>query len=170
MAKRQLMKIRIGILSILFLLATSAFAQTCPVGEKDDHLTIHRVMQNFGRFFSVAEMTVLRGMDPNDQVTANDLAISIDKLNLIISCAEAVLQDPTGDLLPDQASRLSRDERDEYISDFVYFMEDFRDNVSQFRDLFIQLQGEDPKSWDFKPLKEKDDELNEQIEHAHHHV
>jgi len=142
----------------------------CPVGSNDDHLTIHRVMQNFGRFTLAADSISLRSANPNETITDQQLNTAIENLGSAIDCAQAVLNNPAGDLLPDHASALSGDELKEYISDFVYFMNDFHDGLIEYRTLFQNILAKKPQERDFQPIRDKCKELDDLVEHAHHKV
>ena len=121
---------------VFFFVAASAWAQTCPVGRKDDHLNIHQIMINFGHYTLTADMVAVKGTNPAETITNEDLQKAADDLSVAAICADAVITgyQTNPDLLPDKADFLSGDARTEYINDFIYFMTDFKDEIATYRD------------------------------------
>jgi hypothetical protein len=154
------------------LMVCSAIAHAeCPLGEKETHLTIHRVMRNFGRFVTPADMVTIKGVNPNEKVNDQELTIAIEKLGYVVDCAQAVLDNPTGDMLPTDAHNIEDAKtRQEYVDDFLYFMTDFRDGLIEYREMFKKTLLQKPEERDYKPLREKCIELDNLVEHAHKKV
>ncbi|MGZ3746629.1 MAG: hypothetical protein ACXWRE_04650 [Pseudobdellovibrionaceae bacterium] len=153
----------------LFLLPISAKAE-CRLGVGETHLTVQRVMRNFGSFTLKAESVTLTATNPwsYETVSEADISEAIEKLGFAINCAEEVLKDPTGDILPSRISSITDEkERSEKVDDFVYFMTEFKDVLNSYRDIFKGLQAQKPADRNFKEAKLKLDELNDIVERAH---
>lgn len=155
-------------LTFNFFMTANASAATCPLGAKDDHLTVHRIMINYGKYVGPADHIVLLGARyPNETVTDSDISTSIDQLGLAIACAQAILDNPTGDLLPDKASFLTGQEQKDYIDDFVYFTNEFHDALVVYRDSFKKMLATPKASRNWELLYAESKELNDLIDHAH---
>lgn len=151
-----------------FFMITNASAATCPLGAKDDHLNIHRIMINYGKFVGPADHIVLLGARyPNETVTDADISSSIDQLASAIACAQAILDNPTGEMLPDKASFLTGQAQQDYIDDFVYFTNEFRDALEVYRNSFIKMLATPKESRNWELLYAESKELNDLIDHAH---
>jgi hypothetical protein len=166
---KKLQMLSASLLAALCLTSLSTYAQ-CPLGQGETTLSIHRVMRNFGRFIMEADMISLKGVNPNETVKDSEIQTAIVKLGYVIDCAQAVLDHPTGEILPDEASKLSGDALKEYIDDFLYFMTDFRDEVTQYRELLKKILTLKPEERDFHPVRDKSKEIDELVEHAHKKV
>lgn len=159
----------LGVLTLLTLGSAKAMAE-CPLGQKETQLSIQRVMRNFGRFTLNADAISLKGLNPHDKVTDAELQVAIEKLGLAIDCAQAVLDNPTGSMLPDEATWLKDKAREDYISDFLYFMEDFRDKLVEYQQLFKDTLQQTPEERDYNSIRKKCLELDKLVEHAHKKV
>jgi hypothetical protein len=127
-------------------------------------------MRNFGSFTLAADSITLRSTNPwgHEETTEVEMGEAIDKLNLAIGCAEEVLKDPTGDVLPSKISSMTDEkEKAELVDDYVYFMTDFKDGLLEYREIFRKLQTQKPANRNFKEAKSKLDDLNEIVDRAH---
>ncbi len=150
------------------LTAFSFSAHACPLGQNEQTLTIGRVMRNLGRFYMPTEMIYIKGTNSNeDPITNAELANAADKLNIAITCADAVIKNPSGDLLPSKAAFLSGEALTEYIEDLVYYMTDFKTALAEVRELLGKLEMQSPADRKFEELKEKCQEVDDLINHAH---
>ena len=160
------------LLAFTLILASSlgaSFASACPMGEKETTLNVHRVMRNFGRYMSPAEEIAFKTTDPysNEKVADSEYTDAAAKLDIAISCAAAVLANPTGELLPDKSVFLEGKEKADYIDSYLYFMDEFKTGLGEFRDLLLATVAQKPEARDYQALKRKGDELNSLINHAH---
>ncbi|QDK36697.1 cytochrome b562 [Bdellovibrio sp. NC01] len=155
---------------LLYVLLTFApiASMACPLGAKDDHLTIQRVMINFGKYVGQADHIALLGAKyPNETVTDADIQDAITKIGLAMSCAQAVVDNPTGDMLPGKAMFLEGDELKEYVEDFVYFMAEFKDQLAHYQASFQAMLATKAADRKWDPLYEESEKLNDFIDHAH---
>lgn len=153
----------------LSLILTSSLASACPVGEKETTLNVHRVMRNFGRYMSPAEMVAFKATDPYgvEKVQDPEIVSAAAQLEIAISCADAVLANPTGELLPDKVVFLEGKAKADYIDSYIYFMEEFKTGLTEFREMLLAVVAQKVEVRDYKALKRKADELNDTINHAH---
>lgn len=161
-------KLNLLVLSLLFVpLASMA---DCPLGAKEDHLTIQRVMRNFGRFVMVADSVALNGVNPIEKPAIKDADISeaITKLGFAIDCSSEVLKNPTGDLLPSKLNLMTDEkEKAEIADDFVTFMGDFHDGLVEYQDMFKKLLAQPATDRNFDEVNNKRQELDDLVERAH---
>lgn len=151
----------------MIALILGAQAKACPLGVNEDHLTIQRVMRNFGRFIMPAESLVYRGQNKAEKITDAELEEAIMKLSLVISCANAVIESPAGDLIPTVARSLPAAQKAKYIEKLVYFMEEFKLSVTEYQNRFIEMQTRPQNLRDFTELYGKTKEQDALIERAH---
>lgn len=156
------------ILSLIFLpLASGA---QCPLGAKETHLTVQRLMRNFGSYTLKADSLCLEGVNrwERDSITEERFPEAIHKLDLAILCAEEVLKDPTGDVLPSKISFI-KDEKEiaELVDDYIYFMTDFKDGLIEYREIFKKLQAQKPAERNFEEANIKRQDLDTLVERAH---
>lgn len=151
------------------LLLTTTMASACPLGEKEDVLTIQRVMRNFGRFILAAEMVTLKANNPNETAFVQDKEFTeaAAKIDIAISCADAVIANPSGRLLPDNALELQGDALVDYIDSLVYFMDEFKTSMTEFRDLLLLTASKKVEERDYLALKEKNEEIDKLVLRAH---
>lgn len=155
------------IISCAFVV-NAADETTCPLGKNEDHLTIQRIMINYGKFVSDADHVAVYGARyPNEVLTDQDIEKAIKQLNLAINCAQAILNNPTGDLLPNKAHDLSGAEQEEYISDFLGFTEDFHEALTAYQLSFKNILEKDTTHRVWEPVYQESLALNEMISHAH---
>ena len=159
------------LISTLLLIAINQKASaTCILGEKEDHLTIERVMRNFGRFTMPADMITLRSLNPSEAISDDQLKTAVEKLGWAIDCAQAVLDNPNEHVIPTEAKMKPGPEREEHINDYLYFMTDFRDGLNEYRLMFKNLLELKSEERDYKPVRKKCIELDKLIDHAHKKV
>jgi hypothetical protein len=162
------MKSILALASLCLLLSLNSLAQTCPLGPKDEHLNIHRIMINYGKFVGQADHIALLGARyPNETVTDADITDVIDRLGSAIACAQAILDNPTGDMLPDKASFISGQELKDYIDDFLYFTTEFRDALVHYRTSFVAISQVAAAQRNWEDLYQESQELNDLIDRAH---
>lgn len=157
---------RNGFLILLSLLSINTFA--CPLGAKEDHLTIQRVMRNFGRYTRDAEMLVLQGIDNPSYVKEEILDKAITDLNIVVSCSEAVMANPTGDLLPTMGQDLKGSELQDYLKKINKYFSDFKSATLEFQRL-LKVEKEKPVAQrNYRPAYTYDKEVfNAIIDEAH---
>ncbi|MFS4457673.1 hypothetical protein [Bdellovibrio sp. HCB2-146] len=153
-------------LALPFLLTTT-LASACPLGEKEDVLTIQRVMRNFGRFILAAEMVTLKANNPNEKVQDKEFTEAAAKLEVAISCADAVIANPSGRLLPDNALDLEGEALADYIDSLVYFMDEFKTSLTEFRDLLTLTASQKVEERDYSALTAKTEEIDKLVLRAH---
>lgn len=150
------------------LSAMAGAAAECPLGAKEDHLTIQRVMINFGKYVSDADAVAQKGLRPQETVTDAEIQAAADRLQIAIQCAEAVIQNPSGDLLPGPAFFMKEEAaKKEYIDDFVTFMGDFKDGLVDYRKVLLETLALKPEQRDFHAVMEQTQEVNKRVDRAH---
>ena len=158
------------LLALSLLLMPLASMAACPLGAKEDHLTVQRVMRNFGRFVGFADNICVIALNSwvRDPIPDAKLMEALDKLGMSIDCANDVLKNPTGDVLPSKLI-LMKDEpaKAELVDDYIYFMTDYRDGLTEYRELFQKLLTQKPEERDFTEANEKRLELDKLVERAH---
>lgn len=152
---------------VLSLAIFPLISDACPIGAKEDHLTISRVMRNFGRYSREAESLTLLGKDYPLDVKESVLDKAITDLNLVVSCADAVINDPSGDLLPVAADDYTGIERENYILKFVNFMQEFKVSTLHFQSLLVMEKNKAPSDRNYKNAYEYTKKFNEIIDLAH---
>lgn len=156
------------ILIFLLALSHSALALDCPLGKNEDHLTFARVMRNFGRFTLDAQSVAIKGVNPNEVVTNEELALGVTKLNTAIDCNTIILEDhQTGNLRPDKISKLSESERAEYLIHFYAYLTEFKVTLIDLQNTLSDFLKLDPSQRDYKLLKAKSDEVDRVADQAH---
>ncbi|MBS1972255.1 MAG: hypothetical protein JSU04_18260 [Bdellovibrionales bacterium] len=163
-------KLSLIIAGFIFMPLVSTADVACPLGAKEDHLTINRVMRNFGRFIMYADGVCVKAQNPweKDHITDQEITEAIGKMDLVVACAEAVLKDPTGDVLPGKLL-LMKDEKEkaELVDDYVYFMTDFKDAVIEYRELFKKLLTQKAADRNYDEVNTKRQEVDALVERAH---
>jgi len=160
--------IRARLILFGFLFLPLASMATCPLGPKETHLNVHRLMRNFGRNTRDADYLCVKGKIPYETVTDNELSEAITKLGVVIECADEVLKDPTGEVLPGKLLIMTDEkEKAELVDDYVYFMTDFKDIVIEYRELFKALLAQKPSERNFTEVDEKRSEVDKLINRAH---
>lgn len=143
-------------------------SQACPLGAKEQTLTVQRVMINFGKYIGQADYIALLGAEyPNETVTDAQITDVVNKIGLAITCAEAVINNPTGDLLPGKALSLQGDALKEYVDDYVYFMTDFKESMIHYKESFAAVGAAKAADRNWQALREESKKLNDLIDHAH---
>lgn len=162
-------KISLFALSFLFLPLVS-LAADCPLGAKEDHLTVNRVMRNFGRFIMYADGVCVKSQNSweKDSIEDSEISEAIGKMDLVVACAEQVLKDPTGDVLPGKLLIMKDEkEKQELVDDYIYFMTDFKDAVIDYRELFKKLLAQKKSERNFDEANAKRLEVDALVERAH---
>lgn len=125
---------------------------SCPLGPRQDHLTIHQVMINFGSYTLAADTLAEKFVMPYEDVSNDLISTAAKDLDIAKACAEAVLANPSGDLLPSGMNSLSAADREKMVSDFLAFMIEFHDALLDYRDGCLDLLREKPEVRNFKNL------------------
>jgi hypothetical protein len=124
-------------LFFIILLSTSfttwASDASCPIGKRDDHLKIQQVMMNFGKYIQEADGIAMKDKNPNQIVIDAQLTKAIDDLKIAQACADAVIANPSGDLLPDSARSLQGPQLEKLVSDLVMFMQQLSDGLTDYQ-------------------------------------
>lgn len=152
---------------ILAFIISSHAISACPLGDREPKLTVQRVMRNFGRFIMPAEMIAYRGQNKYEVITDAQLQEAIEKLSLVISCANAVLENPTGDLIPFAGRSLAEPEKTEYLDSYLFFMDEFVASVTEYQSVYIKLLARPANERDFLPLLELTKKQDALVDRAH---
>ncbi|MBO9665982.1 MAG: hypothetical protein J7501_04150 [Bdellovibrio sp.] len=157
-----------AVVLVLSLSVLPLVSVACPLGPKEDHLTISRIMRNFGKGFDKAETVARKASDPWDAANDNDFKAGIEGLNMAISCAAAVLANPTGELLPSKLMLMTDEAQKKELTDaYIYFMEDFKEGLTEYRDLLTQNLAKKPEERDFAAIIHMNEQMNKRINKAH---
>ena len=154
-------------LAVSFIAFTQNSFATCPNGPHNDHLTLPQVMVNFGLFVGPADDVAIRSQNPNETITDEQINAGIKGLASAVECVSAVLANPTGDLLPDDADKVTGAARDDYINDFLYFMGEFKDELGTYSATLSQLLTEKAGTRNFQPVYQESQNLEDLVDHAH---
>lgn len=158
------MKPLIATFMTLFLFNTS---WACPLGAKEDQLSFARVMRNFGRFIMPAELITHRGVN-GEKVTDDELKEAIEKLSLVIGCANILLENPDKEeLLPRGARELSGAEKSKYLDSYFFYMEEFIASVTAYQAIYIKLLAQPAAERNYLPLVEMTKKQDALIDRAH---
>ncbi len=161
------MKIR-TIVIFLFIFQITNSIGACPLGTKEDHLTLQRVMRNFGRFIMPAEMIAYRSLNKYEDISNQQIEEAIGKLSLLMSCAQAVIDDPKNmNLLPLRAQKLTSDQLVVFKEDFIFFMQEFNDNIAEYQNLFIKILIQEKNIRNFDAIYKQTKDQDVLIERAH---
>lgn len=159
---------RFSLIILGLLVLPFAALANCPLGEKETHLTVQRVMRNFGRFTGDADYLCVKSKNPHETITDAEITDVITKLGLVILCAEQVLKDPTGDVLPTKLVFMPDEkEKSELVDDYIYFMTDFKDAVIEYRNIFIGLLAQNPSERTYTEVCEKYQDVDNLVNRAH---
>lgn len=139
----------------------------CPLGKGEAQLTVQRVMRNFGRFTLKADKNALRGKNPFDHVSSNEIRDSIADLDLAISCAEAVLAAPTGLKLPTCTQSLSGKMYDDYVSLYLQLMRDYSAGLREYQQIFKDILDRPENNRSFDAAYNYSKELEKLVDAAH---
>lgn len=155
-------------LAFIFGLFPLSVGAECPLGAKETHLTVQRVMRNFGRYISDADHLCVKGQNPSEKVTDAEITLATANLGLAIACANEVLKNPTGDVLPSKLELMTDEkEKAELIDDYVYFMTDFRDELVLYRSMFQNVLAQPASERDFQEVNEKRQDVDQLVNRAH---
>ncbi len=156
------------LLAIALLAPAVSLAQvTCPLRNGETELTINRVMRNFGKYTADAETVARKIGDPWDKLTDQDIQAGINGLNVSIACAEAVLANPTEAVLPSKGALMNDKDKAELKEYYLYFMDDFRTCLTQYRDLLVKTLATPANQRDLAAIVSKNQEMNQKVTHAH---
>lgn len=143
-------------------------SQACPLGANEQTLTVQRVMRNFGKYIGDADQVVLLGAKyPNEAITDAQITTAINEIALAMTCAEAVINNPSGDLLPSKTAFLTGDALKEYVQDYVDFMTEFHDALTHYEASFEALATQKASDRNWQSLYDESQKLNDLIDHAH---
>ena len=146
----------------------ASFAVTCPLGAKETTLTVQRVMMNFGRYYAGFDDLSYKARTPEETITDKDLETAGNNLEVAIACADEVLKNPTADVLPSKLTVMTDEaEKKDLIDSYLYFMEDFKEGLTECRQMVAMLLAQKPEDRKYDQLIEKSKEMNERIDHAH---
>lgn len=152
---------------IVVLLLPMTFADACPLGKGEEHLTVQRVMRNLGRFMLAADSAALKGQNPHDKVSDTALAKSIADLDIVLSCTQAVIQSPTGPLLPGCTSALSGQAYENYVSSYVRLMKDFEVATLDYQNMFRALLALPEGKRNFSTIYQQSQKIENMVNEAH---
>lgn len=154
-------------LIIFMFLVSGNTVFACPLGAKEERLTIQRVMRNFGRFIMPAEMIAYRGQNKYEVITDAQLQEAIEKLSLVISCANAVLENPSEELIPIASQKLPEPEKSQYLDSYLFFMDEFKLSVTEYQAVYIKLLAQPAAERNFLPLLDLTKKQDALIDRAH---
>ncbi len=154
---------KIYILFLVFLMSPM-FLKACPIGEKEDQLTIQRVMRNFGRFLMPTELIAYSSTNSEENIPVTDLHQAIEKLYLAESCTTEVIKNPSGDLLPLSVQQMSEENRQEYVEELVFYMTELRNSLQE---LSLLLKASVDGKIDLSLCRAKLREIDRIVNRAH---
>lgn len=114
-----------------------------------------------------AEMIAYRGLNKYEVITDDQLDEAINKLNLVMSCAQSIIDNPKGDLLPVNAKNLFGDNLSQYTDDLIYFMGEFKISIEGYQNLFVSVRATKQEKRDFNAIFLYTKEQDILIERAH---
>ena len=139
----------------------------CPLGPKEETLTLARVMRNFGRYLNPADLAVFHGRGSPEAVPDSELRAVVDNLKLAESCARIASEDRGGTLYPSKADSLSGAARDAYLNLFWSRMRDFLAGLEEYERLFAGMLAQPAPQRDFDAAKAQMDRVRDLASKAH---
>jgi hypothetical protein len=151
----------------LLFLPIIAHSSECPLGPREDALTLSRVMRNFGSFTLSADSVATLGESDPASIKESDLQTAITKLQLAQACAFAVVHDEAGTLLPLKAEDLKGAAREAYIKLFRDTMQDFLEGLQAYEAVFRGIQARAPASRSYADAVKWSKEIDDRATRAH---
>lgn len=124
-------------------------------------------MRNFGRFILPAELITYRSQNKPESVTDAQLQEAIEKLSVIINCANAVLENPTGDLVSADVHDLPADDKANYLDSYTFFMDEFKLSIIDYQSAFIKILAQPQAERDYSKLMQLTKDQDALIDRAH---
>jgi hypothetical protein len=157
---------RLFVLTLLFF-PFFANAADCPLGPRENALTLTRVMRNFGSFTLSADSVATLGQSDSGSIKEADLQTAVTKLQLAEACAFAVVHDDAGKLLPLKAEDLKGAARDAYIKLFHDTMQDFLEGLQAYEAVFREIQAQAPALRNYADAVKWSKEIDDRATRAH---
>ncbi len=153
--------------AIALLTTTSALA--CPLGPNEEALSLSRVMKNFDKFSRLADSSVRKGLEDKTSVTDVELEQVVSNLEVVASCAVAVLTSESFDLLPAKAKRLTGQEQKDLIAKYLDYMSRFKAETILYSEEFARLRSFEMSERDFANANLRKQSFSELVDEAHTH-
>lgn len=151
-----------------FLLSISLSAKACPKGPNDDHLTFDQVMINFSNDLIAPEDAAQTGSDDASAVSNADLTDAINGAAAALDCANAVLNDTTGQLYPPEYyEQKGAAAQAAYLNLLYGYMGELADALQTYESDFQQLASEPAASRDFTSAETQSASVDEIATDAH---
>lgn len=159
---------RISLIILGLLILPFATMADCPLGQKDSHLTIGRLMRNFGRYTADADYICIKSKNPREKISDAEITDATADLGIAIECAEQVLKNPTGDVLPTKLVFMTDEkEKAKLVDDYIYFMTDFKDALIEYRKVISELGTMKPSERNYSEACEKYEDVDNLVNRAH---
>jgi hypothetical protein len=157
---------RLLICLILFC-ATQAHAD-CPKDSNNDPLTFDQVMINFSNYLNAPDLAADDGVNDPTSVSDQALQKAVTNIGIAIDCANAVLNDTTGQLYPPEYYSQKTDaEKTAYLNLLDGYMSDFAGALTTYQTDFQQLQGLAVGSRDFSAVEKQSNAVEDIATSAH---
>lgn len=130
-------KLFLPILLSVALLPVSGNA--CPLGAGETTLTFTRVMRNFGRGIFGADQATKKGLASPASVADTELVNAQSGISVAMNCAEAVLLDRSGVLVPRKTASLVGEARERYLKVFLQRMKEFHEELGRYRAIYLRI-------------------------------
>lgn len=154
-----------NIVTALMVMVVSFPAMSCPLGQGEMELTFSRVMQNFGRLLIRPDSVVRKSL--GGPVTDLEIQEGLSAIQATISCADASLSDQSGKLLPAAGRQLSGDALKLYKTKYDKYMNEFKDLLIKYRDLFEKNLKTPSGNRDFSSGVILDRQIREKANESH---
>ena len=159
----------LSLLSLIFV-SLSAQAEVCPLGPKEDHLILARVMRNFSKYTRDADSLAVKSKQWPEDITDTELKEASEKIPTAIACADAALDNPQSEMLPRKLDELQGEMREKYLAHYLEYLKKFRAVLVQYKQVLDDLLALPKAQRQFEGLylhyKFVDDMTNE----AHSHL
>jgi len=139
----------LGVLLVTLSPLSASADEFCPKSPREDRLTFHQVMINFGRFTLAADSTTQKGSFAPSSVTDDEFKKAIAGLGKALDCTEAVLHDTTGTLVPEKLNQLPPEQRAAYHKIFIDNMQLFAASLRDYHAEYQSLHLQDPMARKF---------------------
>lgn len=130
---------RLILILVLTFSSISVFAKICPLGAKEDTLTLARVMRNFGKAVRDADGLAVETKQWPEEGTTEKLLAASQPISMGIVCADELINNPTGDLLPKKLNELQGEMREQYLKHYIDALKKFRDGLVEYKRILEDL-------------------------------
>lgn len=161
---------RLILLLTLLFSSLSVMAETCPLGPKEDHLILARVMRNFGKAVRDSDYLAVKAKQWPDDITTEEILAAAKPIVMGIACADEAIDHPEGDLLPRKIEELEGEMKEIYLQHYLDGMKKFRQGLLDYKKILDDLAALPQKERKFEALYIHYKLLDDMVNEAHNHL